>query len=116
MDLLGALEVDVKDADLHGRSEYLASLDDIPQLPLVCPVKVAVNLAVLSQHVLPDLLLELIDSHKVVVPSLHLSRAGGSCGVADAQLKDVGIAGDELCDDGALYEDSKIPFRLRNTH
>lgn len=81
---------------------YLAALNNVAKLALMRPVKVSVDLTELRENAPANFLFEFLHRHKVVVPALHLSRTRSSRGVADTELEDVRVLGEQLGDDGSL--------------
>lgn len=69
----------------------------------MCPVIVPVNLAVLQERVLLYLLLEGLDSNKVVFPAIHLSLSWVPGGEADTQLEEMRVIVDDVLDDSSLH-------------
>jgi hypothetical protein len=65
-------------------------------------VEVVVHLAVLSEHILFDLLFEFVLLHKVVLPAVDFALPGPAGGVADTELENGGVFLQQVIDERPL--------------
>lgn len=83
---------------------YFSSVDNIVKFPLMRPIEIPMNLAILSKQIFLNLPLKFFLIDKEILPAIHLPRPRKSRRNADTQLEQLWVFINQVFDECALAD------------